>query len=304
MFPAILVVGVSFALTQFFWSNYVDSSLVDIMGGVVSILATIVFLKFWKPRKIWRFDYDERKIPTASPGEGLADSFGGEWAAEDFDKNLEVRSYPLGKVLKAWMPFAILSAVVLVWGLAAGQVGLEPGHHSGFQGCAGGRHSAARPAGLGRALSAQCGLSCRSGRGQADSRSCALRPQLAVSDGDRLLSGGHCFGTAAGFVAGPDGESFLAHAGAHAAGGDCHLVHAGAGIRDPVFRAGCRAGPGVYPHRLGLSVFRHVSGLARSGADREATPRPMRCLEVCSVLPRSNSASIPCSCARPTARAA
>src|SRR6185436_8980282 len=39
--PAILVVGISFALTQFFWSNYVDSSLVDIMGGVVSILAAI-----------------------------------------------------------------------------------------------------------------------------------------------------------------------------------------------------------------------------------------------------------------------
>src|SRR5271165_6422976 len=35
--PAILVVGVSFALTQFFWSNYVDSSLVDIMGGAISI---------------------------------------------------------------------------------------------------------------------------------------------------------------------------------------------------------------------------------------------------------------------------
>src|SRR5450759_2373930 len=74
--PAILVVGVSFALTQFFWSNYVDSSLVDIMGGVVSILAAIVFLKFRKPRKIWRFDYDERKNPTASPAGGLADSFG------------------------------------------------------------------------------------------------------------------------------------------------------------------------------------------------------------------------------------
>src|SRR5712692_8101234 len=94
VFPAILVVGVSFALTQFFWSNYVDSSLVDIMGGVVSILAAIVFLKFWKPRKIWRFDYDERKNPTASRAAGLADSFGGKWAAEDFDKNLEVRSYP------------------------------------------------------------------------------------------------------------------------------------------------------------------------------------------------------------------
>ncbi len=115
--PAILVVGVSFALTQFFWSNYVDSSLVDIMGGVVSILAAIVFLKFWKPRKVWRFDYDERKNPPASPAKEVADSFGGEWAAEDFDKNLEVRSYPLGKVLKAWMPFGILSAIVLVWGL-------------------------------------------------------------------------------------------------------------------------------------------------------------------------------------------
>ena len=58
--PAILVVGVSFALTQFFWSNYVDSSLVDIMGGVISIVATIAFLKFWKPKKIWRFDYDDK----------------------------------------------------------------------------------------------------------------------------------------------------------------------------------------------------------------------------------------------------
>src|ERR1700685_4460609 len=50
--PAILVVGLSFALTQFFWSNYVDSNLVDIMGGVVSIVAVLIFLRFWKPKKI------------------------------------------------------------------------------------------------------------------------------------------------------------------------------------------------------------------------------------------------------------
>ena len=49
--------------------------------------------------------------------ERLADSFGGEWTAKDFDKNTGVRSYPFGKVLKAWMPFGILSVVVLVWGL-------------------------------------------------------------------------------------------------------------------------------------------------------------------------------------------
>ena len=175
VFPAILVVGVSFALTQFFWSNYVDSSLVDIMGGVISIVATVAFLKFWKPKKIWRFDYDEKTRSVASPAEEIADSFGGEWTAEDFDKNLAVRSYPFGKVLKAWMPFGILSVVVLVWGLPSRCVsGVEPGHHSGIQGGAGGWQSAARSAGLGRALFAQCGLSCLPSGGQAGSGSCAL----------------------------------------------------------------------------------------------------------------------------------
>src|SRR6201993_3995764 len=33
--PAILVVGASFSLTQYVWSNHVDSNLVDIAGGVV-----------------------------------------------------------------------------------------------------------------------------------------------------------------------------------------------------------------------------------------------------------------------------
>src|SRR3989475_2950475 len=56
--PAVLVVGLSFGFTQFFWSNHVDSNLVDIMGGVVSIVATVAFLHFWKPRNILRFDYD------------------------------------------------------------------------------------------------------------------------------------------------------------------------------------------------------------------------------------------------------
>ncbi len=125
VFPAILVVGVSFALTQFFWSNYVDSSLVDIMGGVISIVATVAFLKFWKPKKIWRFDYDEKTRLAGSPAQGIADSFGGEWRAEDFDKNQGVRSYPFGKVLKAWMPFGILSVVVLVWGLPTVKLALN-----------------------------------------------------------------------------------------------------------------------------------------------------------------------------------
>jgi lactate permease len=115
--PAILVVGFSFALTQFFWSNYVDSNLVDIMGGVVSIIAIVVFLRFWKPKKIWRFDYDKDAKPLPPPTAGVVDQFGGEWSAEKFDGYVKVRPYTAGQVLRAWMPFAVLSVFVLLWGL-------------------------------------------------------------------------------------------------------------------------------------------------------------------------------------------
>ena len=117
VFPAILVVGISFALTQFFWSNYVDSNLVDIMGGVVSIVATLIFLRFWKPKKIWRFDYDDKAAARPTPTGRISDDVGGEWAADKFDGYVTPRTYTAGQVLKAWMPFAILSLFVLLWGL-------------------------------------------------------------------------------------------------------------------------------------------------------------------------------------------
>ena len=115
--PAILVVGVSFGLTQFFWSNHVDSNLVDIAGGVVSMVATVAFLRFWKPKKIFRFDYEKNARPLPPPTAEVTDQFGGKWTPEEFDGLVKVRSYPAAQVLKAWMPFAILSLFVLLWGL-------------------------------------------------------------------------------------------------------------------------------------------------------------------------------------------
>jgi lactate permease len=115
--PAILVVGISFASTQYLWSNYRDSNLVDIVAAVVSILCTVIFLRFWKPKKIWRFDYDRESAKPAAVGGKIADDMGGEWNPKEFDGYVTVRKYPILTVLKAWMPFAVLSIFVLVWGL-------------------------------------------------------------------------------------------------------------------------------------------------------------------------------------------
>src|SRR5207244_951676 len=93
--PAILVVGVSFSVTQYLWSNHVDSNLVDIAGGVISLVVTVIFLRFWQPKRIWRLEH-ERATPAAALG---------------------VRRHTAGQIVKAWMPFAILSVFVLVWGL-------------------------------------------------------------------------------------------------------------------------------------------------------------------------------------------
>ena len=101
--PAILVVGVSFSLTQYLWSNHVDSNLVDIAGGVVSLLATVVFLRFWRPKRIWRFE-DERAAAPVVQARG---------------NPATAPKHTAGQVANAWMPFAILSLTVLVWGLPA-----------------------------------------------------------------------------------------------------------------------------------------------------------------------------------------
>jgi lactate permease len=114
IWPAILVSGASFAFFQWFTSNYVGPALPDIIASLASIIALVVFLQFWKPKTIWRFD-DE---PEAS-----------------FHAD---RQYSKVEIIKALSPFIILTITVLIWGLkpvkellnSIGQVKMEfPGLH-------------------------------------------------------------------------------------------------------------------------------------------------------------------------------
>ncbi|HET9307006.1 MAG TPA: L-lactate permease, partial [Candidatus Sulfotelmatobacter sp.] len=117
VWPAIVVVGVSFALTQFFWSNYVDSNLVDIMGAVVSISAALILLRFWRPKKIWRFEDDDPASALPQPAIEISDQMGAQWPSEKYDAVVPPRAFSTAQILRAWMPFAILSFFVLLWGL-------------------------------------------------------------------------------------------------------------------------------------------------------------------------------------------
>ena len=108
VFPAILVVGISFASMQFFWSNKMDSNLVDITAGLFSLLCTVLFLLFWKPKKIWRFEEDGGPVAVVSAGRGVPSVSGGSGP--------EIHSYSFGQTFKAWLPFLILSVFVFLWG--------------------------------------------------------------------------------------------------------------------------------------------------------------------------------------------
>ena len=118
--PAILVVGFSFGLTQFFWANHMDSNLVDIAGGIVAMIVLVIFLKFWKPKRTWSLaspaGTSSQVSTTAnrSPGENSIYSESSMKAGYYTVLRPQART---GEVVKAWMPFVILSLFVLLWGL-------------------------------------------------------------------------------------------------------------------------------------------------------------------------------------------
>jgi lactate permease len=113
--PAILVVGVSFAGMQYFWSNHVDSNLVDIAAGILSLFATLLFLRVWRPKRLWRFP--EEQAPTGPESDLVRAATGDQWQLDAAHPAGQQTRYTGRQIARAWLPFAILSVLVLCWGL-------------------------------------------------------------------------------------------------------------------------------------------------------------------------------------------
>jgi lactate permease len=104
IWPAILVAGVCFAVPQFLVSNFHGPWLVDVVASIVSIAALATFLRFWQPKRIWRFP---NEVSTESDSD-LIDP-----TTEQVSETRNSKA----QVFKAWMPWIILSVVVFIWGL-------------------------------------------------------------------------------------------------------------------------------------------------------------------------------------------
>jgi lactate permease len=121
VWPAILVAGVCFAIPQFVISNWHGPWLVDVVAAVVSMASLAVFMKLWQPKRIWRFPGEEAESAIgARQREDPKSGNGGQANQSD-----SVNSSPegvvtprlRGDVVRAWLPWIILSVVVFVWGL-------------------------------------------------------------------------------------------------------------------------------------------------------------------------------------------
>jgi len=128
VWPALVVGGGSFAIFQFIFAtfhNYVPGvvlyPMTDIGGGIFSLVVTAIFLKFWRPRDEWRFK--KKPIPTIAPSEETpADAHAAEaqaTVATLLGSPADDEKTPLTTwaVVKAWMPFAIMSVLLMITGL-------------------------------------------------------------------------------------------------------------------------------------------------------------------------------------------
>jgi lactate permease len=122
VWPAVLVCGGSFAIVQFFWSNFVGPELVDIVGGLTSLIALALFCRAWKPKEVWEFPTAPAAatVPVrlkADPTGDVASTTVGSGFSRTTPASV-ASGFSRTALIRAWMPWVFLSIVVILWGLA------------------------------------------------------------------------------------------------------------------------------------------------------------------------------------------
>ncbi|WP_165251092.1 L-lactate permease [Paludisphaera soli] len=98
--PPLLAVGATYAAVQLLWSRFVAVELVSIASAIASLVAGVVVLRFWRPSETFRFEGEDEPEPEA---------------AADPDFGTPAAKLSRREVARAWMPFALLTVVVMAW---------------------------------------------------------------------------------------------------------------------------------------------------------------------------------------------
>ncbi|MFV3406808.1 lactate permease LctP family transporter [Pseudomonas sp. NY15463] len=107
--PAALVAGLSFAVTQYFTSNFIGPELPDITSALASLIALTLFLKVWQPKR------------------AFSEAHGSVGAAVVQSGGSQPTPYSFGEIFKAWSPFLILTVLVTLWTLKPFKAAFAPG---------------------------------------------------------------------------------------------------------------------------------------------------------------------------------
>ncbi len=102
VWPAMLVAGLFFAIPQFLVSNFHGPWLVDVIASVCSMGAVTALLLVWHPQRIWGLEGQEADRSARG-----------------------THGHRTAEVVKAWIPWAILSVLVFVWGLPSAKAFLD-----------------------------------------------------------------------------------------------------------------------------------------------------------------------------------
>ncbi|EEM13484.1 MULTISPECIES: lactate permease LctP family transporter [Bacillus] len=94
--PALLVAGSSFAITQFITATFLGPELPDITSALVSLVCLALFLKVWQPKEIYQSNQANAEAAATTTAASMP-------------------KLTVGKVVKAWSPFIILTVMVVIW---------------------------------------------------------------------------------------------------------------------------------------------------------------------------------------------